>query len=102
MLVAACSLSGIASGQGGINISSAGPIAAGTTACVFVNAPGSSAGAVSATVELNGVVLRSTCTSNEHGSFEVCFGVPDGGLDGEIEVTVTTGGVSASATFGVT
>lgn len=102
VLAAVCSLSGLAAGQGGIMISSGAPIEAGTTACVTVNAPGSSAGSVSATVELNDVVLRSSCSPNENGSFEVCFDVPDGALDGEIQITVTIGGVSATAGFGVT
>ena len=99
---ALCCLSGFALGQGGISISSGAPITAGKTACVIVSAPGSSAGALSVTVELNGVVLRSTCSFRETGMTEVCFYVPDGALGGQVEITVTTGGVSASNTFGVT
>lgn len=93
---AVCVLSGLSFGQGGISISAAGPIVAGTTACVTVHAPGATAGAVSTTVELNCIVLRTSCSTNENGSFEVCFDVPAGATGGDLEITVTTGGVSAS------
>ena len=91
-------LCGMVRAQGGVSISAGGPMTAGSAACVVVHAPGGSAGGC-VTVELNGIVLRTTSSSIEYGVLEVCFMVPPGSTGADLEVTATMGGVTATNTF---
>ncbi len=84
--------------QGGVVISAGGPPTQGSVACVQIHAPGGTVGAC-VTVELNGVVLRTTSSSVEFGVLEVCFTLPPGCAGADLEITATVGGVTATNTY---